>query len=220
MTSSIAAIHVAKKQLGLDDDVYRAKLYNITGKRSAKDMTEGERQSVLSVFRNEGFDPKPAERRSDGRQKLSGKYAKKLQALWIAAWNLGLVENRDDAALLAFVKRQTGIEHTRFLQYHDDASVAIEGLKAWINRSAKVGFGNTNGYDWLKDDNAKVAWAQWRLLWPGATLIVRKGFDEEVARIVRAFGDPSLFVGTLKVEHWRLVVNELGERVRARKAGA
>ncbi len=53
MTSSIAAIHVAKKQLGLDDDTYRAKLTNITGKASVKDMTEAERQKVLTVFRNE-----------------------------------------------------------------------------------------------------------------------------------------------------------------------
>lgn len=29
MTSSIAAIHVAKKSLGLDEDTYRAKLQNI-----------------------------------------------------------------------------------------------------------------------------------------------------------------------------------------------
>ncbi len=217
MASSIAAIHVAKKQLGLDDDVYRAKLFNITGKRSVKDMTEAQRQSVLSVFRNEGFEPKAAERRPDGRQKLAGKYAKKLQALWIAAWNLGLVGNRDDVALLAFVKRQTGIEHTRFLQYHDDASVAIEGLKAWINREAKVGYGNTNGYDWLKDDCAKVAWAQWRKLKPEASLVVRNGFDEEIARIM---GEGSTaYLSSLTGAQWRLIMNELGHRVRALKKG-
>ncbi len=47
MSSSIAAIKVAQKQLGLDDDVYRARLHSITGKTSAKDMTEDERSASL-----------------------------------------------------------------------------------------------------------------------------------------------------------------------------
>ncbi|MGF6156990.1 phage gp16-like protein [Ensifer sp. KUDG1] len=67
MTSSLAAIHVAKKKLGLDDDSYRAKLTHITGKSSTKDMTEQERQRVLAVFRNEGFQPVPSAPRPNGR---------------------------------------------------------------------------------------------------------------------------------------------------------
>ncbi len=105
MKSTIAAIHVAKKQLGLDEDTYRAKLEVITGKTSVKNMTEAEREKVLNVFETEGFTPK-AGRRPDGRLKLSGRFAGKLQALWIAGWNLGIFDNRDDAALEAFVKRQ------------------------------------------------------------------------------------------------------------------
>lgn len=216
MTSSIKAIHVAKKQMGLDDDTYRAKIFNIVGKPSSILMTEAERQKVLSVFRDEGFAPKPADRRPDGRQKLTGKYAKKLQALWIAAWNLGLIDNRDDAALLAFVKRQTGVDHTRFLAHHDDATKAIDGLKAWINRAAHVGLGNSNGYDWLQADGGKIAWAQWKILNPGATLMVRQGFDEMVALVL---GTAGVYLGSVTSSQWQMIMNELGERVRARKAG-
>ncbi|QND45325.1 regulatory protein GemA (plasmid) [Rhizobium lusitanum] len=216
MGSSVAAIHVAKKQLGLDDDAYRAKLSRITGKASLKDMTEAERLSVLTVFRNEGFRPAPA-RRPDGRQKLTGKYAKKLQALWIAAWNLGIARDRDDKAMLAFVKRQTGIDHTRFLIHQDDAAKAIEGLKGWLAREAGVGFGNTNGYEWLATDAAKIAWAQWKMLHPDANLLVRKGFDEEAARLA---GISIVWLADLKQSHWQAVMNALGERVRAGKAGA
>lgn len=211
--TSIAAIHVAKKQLGLDDDTYRAKLVRITGKLSAKDMTEVERQKVLTVFRNEGFTPAPAVRRADGRQKLTGKFAKKLQALWIAAWNLGIVRDRDDAALIAFVKRQTGIEHTRFLVYADDASRAIEALKSWIRREAGVSYGNTNGHDWLSTDGAKVAWAQWKILTPGAGLMVRKGFDQEVCRLTGAS-----LLQDVKSSGWQAVMNHFGEEIRKRKA--
>lgn len=215
MSSSIAAIHVAKKHMGLDDDTYRAKLARITGKHSAKDMTEDERQRVLTVFRNEGFAPAPAARRADGRQKLTGKYAKKLQALWIAAWNLGIVRERDDAALIAFVKRQTGIEHTRFLVYADDASRAIEALKSWIRREAGVVYGNTNGYDWLSADGAKVAWAQWKILTPGAGLVVRKGFDQEVLRLTDA-----TMLQDVKGSGWQAVMNHFGEQIREQKGSA
>ncbi len=99
MSSSLAAIHVAKKKLGLDDDTYRAKLTHITGKASTKDMTEQERQRVLAVFRNEGFQPAPSASRPNGRAKLTGRFASKLQSLWIACYNLGIVANRDDAAV-------------------------------------------------------------------------------------------------------------------------
>jgi hypothetical protein len=212
MTSSIAAMHVAKKQMGLDDDTYRAKLVLITGKKSAKDMTEEERQRVLTVFRNEGFAPAPAARRADGRQQLTGKFAKKLQALWIAAWNLGIVRERDDAALVAFVKRQTGIEHTRFLVYADDASRAIEALKSWIRREAGVSYGNTNGYDWLSADGAKVAWAQWRILKPEADLVSRKGFDDAVVKLTGA-----VLLQQITAGGWQAVMNHFGEKIRAGK---
>jgi phage gp16-like protein len=212
MTSSIAAIHVAKKQLGLDDDTYRAKLARITGKQSVKDMTEVERQQVLTVFRNEGFAPVPTARRANGRPKLSGRFAKKLQALWIAGWNLGVVRDRDDAALLAFVKRQTGIDHTRFLTNADDASRAIEALKSWLRREAGVSYGNTNGYDWLSLDGAKVAWAQWKILTPGTSIMTRKGFDEAVASL-----SGKIVLQDLTAGDWQKVMNAFGEQIHSRK---
>lgn len=215
MTSSLAAIHVARKQLDLDEDVYRAKLVAITGKSSTKDMSEGERQRVLDAFRKAGFQPVPG-RKVAGRRQLDGKFVKKLQALWIAAYNLGVVEDRDDKAMLAFVKRQTGLDDTRFLHHDDDARAAIDGLKAWLKRAANVSFGNTNGQDWLATDGAKIAWAQWRLLNPGADLIVRRGFDAAVYDLI---GSRRVHMGEVKAAEWQIVMNALGERVRARKAG-
>jgi phage gp16-like protein len=154
MSKSIAAIHVAKKQLGLDDDTYRSALRQVTGKASAADMSEGERQKVLERFRQQGF--KAAS--TGARKPLEGKFAPKLQALWIAGWNLGLVRDRDDRALLAFVKRQTGIDHVRFLRHGQDAAKAIEGLKGWLERAG--------GVDWAEhtDPNDCVLAAQVRML--------------------------------------------------------
>ncbi|GLR51250.1 regulatory protein GemA [Shinella yambaruensis] len=215
MTSSIAAMHVARKQLDLDEDVYRAKLVAITGKSSAKDMTEAERQKVLGEFRRIGF--QPARGRSTARRQLTGKYAKKLQALWIAAYNLGLVDDRDDQAMLAYVKRQTGLDDTRFLHHADDGRAAVEGLKGWLRREADVMFGTSNGYEWLAHDGAKIAWAQWRILHPDACLMVRKGFDQAVSEIL---GIRLVWLGDVKPSQWQTVMNAFGPRVRAaRKAG-
>jgi phage gp16-like protein len=213
MIRLLAELHILRKRIGLDDDTYRAKLANITGKASAKEMTEAERQTVLSVFRNEGFTAPGAK----PSKVLLGKYAKKLQALWIAAYNLGLVRDRRDTALLAFVKRQTGIDHTRFLHYADDAAKAIEALKGWLRRDAGVMFGNTNGQEWLRLDAAKVAWAQWRILHPDASLLARGGFDAEVFSQSARKGQ----LAQLTQKDWQAVNNTFGRHIRARlKDGA
>ena len=211
MTSSISAIHAGFKQLGISDNADRRALYaRVTGKSRLTLMKPDEQEAVVTELRRLGF--KPAERRNNGRQKLTGKYAKKLQALWIAAWNLGIVRDRDDKAMLALVKRQTGVDHTRFLVYADDAAKAIDGLKGWLKREAGVGFDNTNGYQWLAKDGARIAWAQWKILQAGASLIVRKGFDEEVAKLLQVEG---VIFDHLKPNEWQIVMNALGERIRA-----
>lgn len=51
----ISKIHVAKSQLGLDDEVYRALLKRLTGKTSSKELTDREAGRVLAYFRENGF---------------------------------------------------------------------------------------------------------------------------------------------------------------------
>jgi phage gp16-like protein len=215
MISSIAAIHVGLKQLGISEDDDKRALYaRVTGKTRLTLMKPAEQEAVLGELRRLGFAAAP--RRADGRQQLTGKFAKKLQALWIGAWNLGLVDNRDDAALVAFVKRQTGLDQVRFLHHADDARKVVEALKSWMQREARVMFGNLNGQDWLAADGAKIAWAQWRILNPGADLIARKGFDQSVFTIL---GQPACMLQDLKPKEWQTVMNELGRRIRAARKG-
>ncbi|MGO8323701.1 gp16 family protein [Rhizobium ruizarguesonis] len=209
MSASIAAIHVAKKQLGLDDDTYRAKLARITGKSSAKEMTEAERLQVLTVFRNEGFAPAPAARRADGRQKLTGKYAKKLQALWIGAWNLGIVRDRDDKALIAFVKRQTGIDHTRFVVFPDDANRAIEALKKWMSRVGGVDWSDSPHLPtYMRRDGYRIASAQHAILDPmgGAVFWALAADLTGQDRAYRDFTD----------DQWISIMNHFGNHIRSK----
>lgn len=55
--SLIAKIHIAKKQMGLDESTYRDMLWRITGKRSCKQMSIKELNSVLRDCERLGFKP-------------------------------------------------------------------------------------------------------------------------------------------------------------------
>lgn len=199
--SALRTIHVGVRQLGLDDAVKRALYERVTGKTSAADMTEAERRAVVAELERQGFD-RSSRGAGKRRKPLSGPYAKKLQALWIAAWNLGLVRNRDDKALLAFVKRQTGLDHTRFLHHADDAAKAIEALKGWLARDG--------GVDWRdsrKPDGRRIAEAQWRTLGPRS--------DGSTFRNLVLDLTGAAFVSDVDSRGWIVVMNALGERVRA-----
>lgn len=51
----LAAIHMGKKALNLDEDTYRDMLENVTDKRSAKDMTDDELIKVIQHLDQLGF---------------------------------------------------------------------------------------------------------------------------------------------------------------------
>jgi len=53
--ADLARIHIAKKQLGLDDDTYRAMLFAIGRVRSAGDLDFAGRRRVLEHLRSSGF---------------------------------------------------------------------------------------------------------------------------------------------------------------------
>lgn len=78
--SSLAKIHIAKSQLGLDDETYRAVLARIAGVRSAKDLSPRQIGAVIAEFVRLGWVPKiaPKARRAKPnpaaeRQKLVSK---------------------------------------------------------------------------------------------------------------------------------------------------
>lgn len=120
----IALVHVAKRDLKLDDDTYRAALAAATGKSSCADMTDAEIDRALDHFKDRGFHVK----QKRGGDVLPEAGLRFIVALWISAYQLGAVDDRSDQALNAFVKRQTGIERLRWLR-PEQANKVIEGLK-------------------------------------------------------------------------------------------
>jgi phage gp16-like protein len=53
--AELAKIHIAKKELGLDDDTYRDMLWTVARVRSAGDLDAGGRLAVLEHLRARGF---------------------------------------------------------------------------------------------------------------------------------------------------------------------
>ena len=113
----IAALHVAKRDRGLDDDTYRAALERATGKSSAATMDEAELKTALRALA------------PPGKKTTMQPHHALAKALWIAMWNLGAIEHGDDRALDGFAKRQTGKERLVFTT-SAEANAITEALKA------------------------------------------------------------------------------------------
>lgn len=143
--SQIKAIHTLRGQAGLSEVDYREHLKARFRVFSSKQLSEAQAHVLLDDLRAlSGRKGESSGGRSGVRQPLpqskraSGKYAPILQALWIAAYNLAIVDNADDAALLGFVKRQCKLDHDRWLTDHTEAAKVIEALKSWLCREGGI----------------------------------------------------------------------------------
>ncbi|EXL08201.1 hypothetical protein BG46_01345 [Brucella anthropi] len=214
--TAIAKINIGKQQLGLDEDTYRELLFRVTGKVSLRDMTDNEHQLVLADLQSKGFKPASKGAGKGTRKRLEGKFAPKLQALWIAGFNLGVVTNGSDEALIAFVKRQTGLDHIRFLHDPADGYKAVECLKRWLNRAAGVSWAKDLLVpDWANQPHGQIVLAQWNILTKSDRTNGER-VSETAWAICGYDGKPML--NDLKPKEWQKVMNELGKRVRGAKS--
>ncbi len=83
--AELAKIHIAKKDLTLDDATYRAMLFEIGGKESAADLDQRGRRAVLEHLRQLGWQPQVKGRKKPhnlnaGRSSRS-EQLKKIEAL-------------------------------------------------------------------------------------------------------------------------------------------
>ena len=125
----LAKVHIAKKDLGLTDENYRAILVRITGKASSADCSERQLEQLLAEFRRLGWIPKK------GANPISDKpFVRKIYALWKEAGVVGAVYNASKDDLRTFVMRQTGKSAPEFLG-PADANKVSEALKAMIARA-------------------------------------------------------------------------------------
>lgn len=220
MTSALQtrAIHALRKQIiGFDDGAYRDLLRAEFRVASSRDLDERgagrliERLKGLAGQGSGGAGARIGRRRPSARAD-----APMLQALWISLWNLGATRSKDDAALIAFVHRQTGGEHPRFLT-PPQLSRVVEALKDWCARE---------GVNWREFDDPKrcVARAIVRKLVAAGAFEPRIAGDDPWPWDIltyghRKCGNPANMEGWTP-EHWDRLNNALGARLRANRAVA
>lgn len=135
----LAKVHMAAKELGLDEDARRDVLERVTGRRSSADCTDDQLDAVVGEFKRLGWKPKPAGgvrnfiAKPGARKPATHPVALKARAMWISLWNLGVVRQSTEQALEAFAKRQLGVDR---LQWADQSQGyrLIEALKAMAER--------------------------------------------------------------------------------------
>jgi phage gp16-like protein len=138
----LAKVHLAAKELGLQEDARRDVLARITGFRSSADCTDAQLDAVLVEFKRLGWTPKPSGAAprmgtapvSKTVRRADHPAAKKARALWISLHQLGVVRDRSEKALESFARRQLKIDR---LQWADPSQCfrLIEALKAMAGRA-------------------------------------------------------------------------------------
>lgn len=117
----IQLIHIAKSQIGLSDEDYRAVLESTAKKISCSEMTLFELNEVLKAMKKLGFKVKKLET----REEEIGWDASKAQMDYIKGMWERVARDKSDRALYKFIKRITGADHPRFMTAKDSQKVII-----------------------------------------------------------------------------------------------
>lgn len=127
----IAKIHIARTQLALDEECYRALLRRVTGKDSSAAMSISQLEAVLGEFRRLGFSGKPP--RAGKRKMATEPQAKKIRALWLVLYRMGALRDPSEEALAGFAARTCGVDDLHWIT-PGDADRIIRALRGWIDR--------------------------------------------------------------------------------------
>ena len=120
----LAKIHIAKKELRLQESEYRALLLRVGRVESARDLSDKAAIAVIAEFKRLGWAPKESKRDPAERADI-----RKIYALWGALHSGPL----DRDALRAWVRGRFEVSAPEFLK-PEAARDAIEQLKAWQKR--------------------------------------------------------------------------------------
>ena len=135
----ITLVHVAKRDMALDEDAYRVILVAQGGGDSLSAMSIDNINKVLAYMKAQGF--KLRKSKTD-RKQANGHYTGKVRALWLFMHELGVVRDPSEAALTAYVKRIAKVDDMQWMrgsrlsggQWKDRDYLVIESLKKWAMR--------------------------------------------------------------------------------------
>lgn len=138
-----AVIHIAKQQLGLSDEDYRAALAGHGGVSSSRDLNRAGFLRVMKHFEACGFASRKGkggsrrtairgQKTEDRGQNRPGmatvRQIKKIYALWWTLEGIWYKEGMNHKALREFIKKQYRVAHENFLTF-EMAHNCIEAIK-------------------------------------------------------------------------------------------
>ncbi|NCM96124.1 MAG: regulatory protein GemA [Rhodobacterales bacterium] len=129
-------IHVACKDLGLDDEARRDLQLAATGKASMRDMTEADLRLVIDKLKAAGFTLSPTPRKAAPRADL-----RLIHVLWAKLAEKGVLERPGRDGLNAFIRSRFEAAwgsvpaDIDMLRDHEKIDAVIEALKQWGRRA-------------------------------------------------------------------------------------
>ncbi len=138
-TRLIRLIHVARRQLGMQEDDYRQFLANIPaleGATSVADLTIPKLDMVLDRLKAKGFKVVPktkSPQKKPPRKLADDPQSRLIRHLWLSLHTAGKVRDPSEQALAKYAARLTKVEQLQWLD-GKQAAVVIESLKDWLER--------------------------------------------------------------------------------------
>ncbi|WP_071912780.1 regulatory protein GemA [Aeromonas sp. SCS5] len=135
-------VQVGRRELGLDEEDYRALLESVTGARSAKGLSAAKLEAVITAMKGLGFKVKGGAQVNGRRSppssaKVQAPEVRKVRAIWITMSNDGLLQDGSEDALGSFIRRMTananggiGVNRAEWLT-SAQAERVLEALKKW-----------------------------------------------------------------------------------------
>ncbi|OZA19691.1 MAG: GemA protein [Rhodobacterales bacterium 17-64-5] len=129
-----ALLHVVKKQLAWDDDLYRRVLVKVAGVTSSKDLDEAGFNAVMGFAEYAGFKPLKADGPNFGKRQgfASPAQVDLIRVLWIEAHHGAAL---DEDALNGWLLKYWKVSSLRFVTA-GLAPKIITAMKSWKSRAA------------------------------------------------------------------------------------
>ncbi|MDH1007390.1 regulatory protein GemA [Pseudomonas nicosulfuronedens] len=135
----IKLIHVARRELQMDDDTYRlmlAGMKGLGGASSTADLSVPNLYRVLEQLKQKGFKVRP--NKNTKRPPAADPQSRKIRSLWLTLRDAGALRDPSEEALLKFVHGMTEVDALQWLTT-EQASLVIEALKKWVTRIEQEG---------------------------------------------------------------------------------
>jgi len=119
----LSKIHIARQQLGMDDDIYRALLGRVAGVRSSKDLSSRQASAVLREFERLGFKPAPSPK-AKGKPHNFNKLSGEIEVIEAQLADMGLPWSYADA----IARQQFGVARVAWLRKPEQLKAVLAAL--------------------------------------------------------------------------------------------